>query len=691
MKKIIYWLEKKLFDFYQSLDPFKHGNKNYGNLTEQNNLLKTNHFWTALPLTSAQQLAYDVDGGEGMQQVQAIKYAPSNPSVVYLSVDTSQVWRSGDGGDSWQMKHTGFTANGGAAIAVDPNNEDIVLVAGFVGKERASVPESATPVSGIFRTIDGGENWVLVKELDFYDRLQGDLITFINSDIVFCGTYKDGLFISVDGGLEWEQTNFISPRISDIKMHPGNETTLYICSSQGLVEYNWMVESIIERGIKLPDYPRMVVVDNNNPNVMYVTVGAFGVYKSVDGGVTFNAINTGLVTTGKEYRNLAISKVNPNILYVSPHKWSKLNPFFTLNGGATWIEPTTIDEDNLSLIKGRFFSANIEPHPVFEEVALTCANGNSRIIKTENRGYSWKYSGSGFLGGRMIDIAWSGNINRYMMFLTDFGPILTENEGQSWELLFPSPSYGGATAGDVDWDSGYIYTAKGVLANKLINVSKNMGQTWEEIPGTNDFYSFIKIHPQNSNIIYAQGWKSYNKGNDWQKLDKKVMGMFPGNGQVVYAYEDIGSQTQIFKSIDGGRNWAALSDPINVRARGINGIEVDPTNQDLIYIPTAKGIFIYDGAGWSLKGVSSGLLKDDHGMVFVNNIAIDPNSTNIIYATRRAPNKGHSSGVYRSNDYGISWENITDDLTLPITIWSAKVNPHNSKVFIGSSHGTWIR
>src|SRR5574337_1149113 len=129
--------------------------------------------WKAVPIRSLNQKNANMPGGEGMQMVQSIAYAPSNPDIVYLVSDTSQVWKSTDGGKTWNIKHKGFYANGGLSVAVDPCNENIVFVAGSIGYPIERY-KPTNPLCGIFRTTDGGDNWKFVKKTLFFKRENGD-------------------------------------------------------------------------------------------------------------------------------------------------------------------------------------------------------------------------------------------------------------------------------------------------------------------------------------------------------------------------------------------------------------------------------------------------------------------------------------------------------------------------------------
>ena len=86
-----------------------------------------------VPLTTEAQRRQNIPGGEGFQLVMTIAYAPSNPQTVYLGSDTSQVWKSLDGGKSWRPVNGGYKSVGSRSLFVHPRNEDLVFSAGSHG------------------------------------------------------------------------------------------------------------------------------------------------------------------------------------------------------------------------------------------------------------------------------------------------------------------------------------------------------------------------------------------------------------------------------------------------------------------------------------------------------------------------------------------------------------------------------
>jgi photosystem II stability/assembly factor-like uncharacterized protein len=155
-----------------------------------------------------------------VSSVSAIAVAPSRPSTVYIGTGESNlrndvafgdgVWRSTDGGTTWS--HIGLDGTSHiAAIAVDPNDPDRVYVAALGEVYQASQDR------GIYRTTDGGKSWQKVLYTD--ERTGGSSIAIDPADprVIFAGMWEgwrtpyhltsgganDGIYESTDGGGRW--------------------------------------------------------------------------------------------------------------------------------------------------------------------------------------------------------------------------------------------------------------------------------------------------------------------------------------------------------------------------------------------------------------------------------------------------------------------------------------------------------
>jgi len=682
----------------------------------------TQNEWQQVLIRTAAQKTAGLSGGSGGQMIFGITYAPSNSNIVFFVTDTSQVWKSTDGGNAWRMKHKGFGPNGGASVAVDPNNENNILVAGNT-MSSATAPSDAA--KGIYRTTNGGDNWSLVKSVSFVrpDSDKTGVLFAYAGNTIYVGTYKDGLMKSTDGGDTWTGvlksgggTVLSGTYIYDVKVHPTDTTILYLATAAGLhkiVDTN-SAATVTKIGTGLPVNPGMVVIDTANPLIMYATAGTYGVYISTDGGLNFSARNNGLsAALGSVANNLVISPADPKYLYVTFLKWGN-HIYHTSDGGANWYQAKTMDESNndgwvngsqfgyttaLGVSTGR---APIAVHPTDKNIAISVGTGEI-IKKTTNGGVDWKYSCTGYTGQRVgsfgdysgvAPIAWDkNNSKRFILFTTDWRPYLTEDGGDIFRPL--NVLQDGArtsTAGAIDPtpDSKVIVTAVGTYSQQRVQVSRDGGNTWTIMTNTTDkYYQFIAFHPQKTKIIYAGKFKSSDSGYTWTSLTKKVGAMYPGNGDIVYTVESVSGGNRIYKSTDGGVTWVDNKYPL-LGSGYVGEMKVDPDNQDKLYVAVrGKGIYIVNGSSMTLKDTANGLELNQFGMLDNMFIARDTNNSNVLYTAGWYQSHGHSNGIYRSVDGGENWEDISLNLEKPFTVWSISVNPQDSYVYIGSSHGTW--
>lgn len=682
--------------------------------------------WQQVPLRTKAQQTAGLSGGEGKQMIFSMKYAPTNANIVYFLTDTAQIWKSTNGGTSWQPAKNGFTSNGGASLMVSPFSENVVFVAG--GPMSASGTNYPGSITGIWRTTDGGNNWTLVKSID-YVRRGGGLDYFAwgaNANIVYAATNAQGVLKSQDGGTTWANIALSGGNVYDLKRHPTDPTILYACTSTGLKK---IVDSggvtVTNLGTGLPRVPDQIVIDKNNPSTMYVNQKSYGVYKSTDGGVTFSAINTGM-SSSVNSAFLTMSSGDPNYLYVFNERLDTLF-YYTHNAGSatpTWSRPLSTDEQNadgwvFGSIRGidedprngGYWDNPFATHPTDKNIALM--SSGAIIKKTTDGGANWRYSNSGYTGGAASirvsgsahnPFSWDkNNSSRYVVFHVDIGPFLTEDNGSTFRnLRIPRvDNHISTLAGDISpTQPNMVITAIGDWETQTVAITRNVNATapdWSVISNTGDFYQFISFHPTNSNIAYA-GWFKFTNiqtNNNYTILSKKVIAMYPGNGDIVYSIEANGNSMRIYKSTNGGSTWTnPYPDlPTTYSGASVGQITVDPNNPDKLHVAvwaaSNPGIYIVTPSGYTVKGSANGLTPSIFNSVDTLYVTVDPNNTEVLYAGYWRGYKGQSSGVFRSADGGNTWTNINGNLGSNFTVQGLAVNPHTSEVFVGSYHGTW--
>jgi photosystem II stability/assembly factor-like uncharacterized protein len=339
---------------------------------------------------------------------------------------------------------------------------------------------------------------------------------------------------------------------------------------------------------------------------------------------------------------------------------------------------------------GEYWGTPVAAHPLDGDCAISSGAGN-HIEKTTDGGDEWAFSGSGYCGGRVGGHGFSFDPfdeDRFAFFLIDFGAVLTQDGGSTFSNLQLAGSAGKTIqCGAIDPAQGSqtIIAAVGDWDTRTIAVSDDNGSTWDFRTGTEDDHEVILFHPQDTSVVYAGGFRSLDKGQTWQAVSHDISALSGGNGDIVYAIDGV----RIAKSVDRGNTW---SFPYDDLPGNVTNIAVDPADQDRVYaLVEWFGLYIWSASGstWMHKTELDGLEPDRFGTQDARSIAIDPNLPNVVYVGKWIAYRGHANGVFRSVDSGETWTNITGNLGPEFNVESLAVNPHDSYVYLGSSHGTW--
>ena len=300
--------------------------------------------------------------GQPTGSIGALAIAPSNPEVIYagsgeglrrpdLSVGDG-VYKSTDGGGTWQ--HLGLRDGQQiGSIIVDPRNPDRIFVA-VLGH-----PYGPNAERGVFRSTDGGKSWekVLYKDentgaiaLAFDPKnpqvIYADMWASRRPPWTTSGGYTgpgSGLYKSSDGGSTWRQLTNGLPTESDqlgrigFAVAPANSNRLYALVAApergGLYRSddageNWTLINNDPRIWGRGDDFACVQVDPRNENAIWVA--NISTYRSEDGGASFTAIKG--APGGDDYHTVWINPENPQIIALAVDQGATIS----VNGGHTW-------------------------------------------------------------------------------------------------------------------------------------------------------------------------------------------------------------------------------------------------------------------------------------------------------------------------------------------------------------------
>ena len=303
------------------------------------------------------------------QSIGAIAVAPSNPSVIYvasgeglqrpdLSIGDG-IYKSTDAGKTWM--HLGLRDGQQIpAFAVDPHNPDR-LFAAVLGH-----PYGASPERGIFRSTDGGVTWQKVLYKDETTGGSDIEIDPSNPDVIYAGMWQSrlgpwednnafpgtngGLFKSTDGGNTWRkltkglpddlvQINVAIAASQPNRLYATLSTTkpteyatdagvgFYCSDDAGESWYRATTDPRPAMKIGGGDLP-IPRVDPKNPDAVYVA--SLVTVRSTDGGKTWTSLRG--APGGDDYQNLWINPENSNIILLVADQGAVV----TVNGGETW-------------------------------------------------------------------------------------------------------------------------------------------------------------------------------------------------------------------------------------------------------------------------------------------------------------------------------------------------------------------
>ncbi len=198
-------------------------------------------------------------------RVAAVAGSATDPNLYYLGSAGGGVWKSSDGAETWQSVFDKQDVAAIGAVAVDPNNNQIV----WVGTGESNPRNDVSYGDGVYKSTDGGDTWKNVG-LHGSRHISRILVDPKDSNHVIVGALGDvfgpsqdrGVFVTNDGGKTWNKTLFVSDQsgASDLAMDPQNPNIVYA----GIWHFKrlpWTFES-------------------GGPDD--------GLYKSTDGGKTWN-------------------------------------------------------------------------------------------------------------------------------------------------------------------------------------------------------------------------------------------------------------------------------------------------------------------------------------------------------------------------------------------------------------------
>ncbi len=499
-------------------------------------------------------------------------------------------------------------------------------------------------------------------------------------------------------GLSWREVGpaLTSGRISDIAVNPDNPFEYYVATSSGGV---WKT---INSGVTYtPIFDNegsysigCVSLDPNNPSVVWIGTGennnqrsvayGDGVYKSVDGGSSWTHMG---LKTSEHIGKIIVHPDNSDVVFVAAigplwRSGGERGLYKTMDGGKNWTAVLTVDEHtgvNDLVMDPR------DPDVLYAVTyqrrrhVFTYVGGGpgSGIHKSTDGGESWTKIDKGLPTTEIgrIGLAISPADPEYIYAIVEAaddkgGVFLTTNRGASWEKRgdhVTSGNYYQEIIAD-PIDKHRLYSM-----DTWMSVSKDGGKTFKNV---GEDYKHVDNHSMWINPQNNQHWLVGCDGGIYETFDGAKNWDFKENLPVTQFYKVAVDNDAPFYNIYGGtQDNFSIGGPSRVFTdhgitnfdwfitNGGDGFEsqVDPENPDIVYAQSQYGFLVrFDRKSGETVGIQPREGAGENAYRF--------NWDAPLIASRHAAGRIYfaANKVFRSNDYGNSWEVISDDLTRQI-------------------------
>jgi photosystem II stability/assembly factor-like uncharacterized protein len=584
----------------------------------------TTYSWRAIGPANMGGRVTDIDG------------VPGDTSTFYVSGADGGIHKTTDGGVSFKPIFENQRAYSIGALTLAPSDKNVLWVGTGEGDPRNSVGYGW----GVYRSVDGGDSWkhLGLKETE---RIKRIVVDPNNPDVAcVCALGKEwgpnkerGVFKTTDGGKTWDKI-------------------LYIDENTGCAD---------------------LAMENENPRIMYAGMWTFrrkpwrfddggqntAIYKTTDGGATWEKIMNGLPQTYMARPGIHIAQSDPNIIYLMTEFKGGGTAFRSEDKGAHW----TLVNDDPNINFRPFYYSDVRVDPKRPNILFSISG---RLSRSKDSGASWEQIATTVHGDHQA--LWIDPENpSYILNGSDGGFQRSFDGGDSWEVinnielsqfyqiqvdnLKPYNVYGGLQDNGT-WvgPSNSLYEA-GILKRHWKGLAYGDGYYAEPIPG-------------NEHLVYTnlQGGVPF-------LVDSRY-----GNVQTIHPYPKIvGSAGDAIENHNYRFNWDAP-------------IHISPHDPETVYIG-GNVIFKSQDRGNSWEVISPDLTTNDKskqrssgGTIYQDNTAAEFHCT-VLYIAESPLQKGviwagtDDGNIQLTSDGGASWNKLNDRIKgLPEYSWISKIH-----------------
>lgn len=634
-------------------------------------------------------------------RIAAIDGVANDPVTLWVGTASGGVWKSEDAGITFEPMFDDHTQSIGA-VAVDPQDPDTV----WVGTGESWVRNSVSRGDGVYKTTDGGDSWTHVGLPD-------------------------------------------SERIAEIRVHPRDSKTVFVCAtgrlwSAGGERGVWKTtdggdswENVLEKGADTgcSDFD----LDPQDPSILYAGMWQFrrspdfftsggpgsGLYKSTDGGATWNELRSGLPEGELGRITVTVAPSRPSTVYaIVEAKETAL--YRSDDVGTSWRRIS--DASNIQFRPFYFGELKVDP----TDHQRIYRPGFSFTVSTDGGKSFSALFGAGFSFSVHPDhhALWVNPANPQNLVLgTDGGVYISNDRSRTWRHVKSLPV---SQFYRVAHDSQWPYNVYGGLQDNGAwrGPSRMAGgiqnKHWDVVGGGDGFATLPD--PHDPSIVYYDYQGGELRRVNMELGTTKSIKVYPLEGQPKLRFNwntpvhlsatvpgtmYIGSQF-LHRSRDHGDSWETISpdlttnDPARQRQADSGGLSPDnttaennttvyaisesPIDSQVIWVGTDDGnVQVSRDAGATWKSATAAIPDVTAGS-WVSSITASPHAAGTAFVSFDDHRRG-DMGVFafRTDDFGASWSSIASAEQVKGYAWVIKQDPVNADLlYLGTEDGLWL-
>jgi photosystem II stability/assembly factor-like uncharacterized protein len=612
-------------------------------------------------------MKYRMIGPERGGRVTAVTGVPSQPFTFYMGSTGGGVWKTTDAGHSWVNVSDGFfSAASMGAIDVALTDPNVV----YAGTGSSKIRSNVSIGRGMYKSTDAGKTWTFVGLRDV-GQISTIRIHPTNPDVVYVAALGNpfvpnaerGVYRTMDGGKSWKKVLFVSDTLSaaDLELQPGNPKVVFACMWHGQRKPWTIISGALEGGI----------------------------YKSTDGGDTWNKLGGGLPHELFGRGNVAISASKPDRIYALIEAKPGSGLYRSEDAGATW----TLVNGSGAIITRPFYYTTLGVDPNNSDVVWV---GDEGWFKSTDGGKTFRTSP--IPHGDNHDVWINPKNSNYMIQGDDGGATVSLDGGRTWSSQDNQPT---AEIYQVAVDNQYPYRVYGAQQDNTTVIAPSLalgnGQAFRVGPGCETGpiipdlsnpdvvwgsckgqFSRLNLTTNDEQQYWVGSESLYGNGGGTLKFRfQRVspMEVSPNDPKTIY----YGSQ-YLHRTRDGGVTWETISPDLTAHPEGTQGPSGEPITRDATGEEVYSTLYsirespVQKGLIWT--GSNDGLIfvTRDEGKTWTNvtpaglqpggrvqNIEPSPRRAGTAYAAIYRYLLGDFAPyIYRTDDYGKTWQRLTD-------------------------------